>query len=281
MKTKTQERTRRLTESALLVAIGTVLSIFTVAQLPYGGSVTLASMLPVVLIAYRHGTLWGLGAGAVFGVIQQLLGLSNLSYFTTWQSIVAIILLDYVVAFAVYGLGGIFRRTALPQGTSLALGALLASLLRYICHVVSGATVWTGLSIPTAAALGYSFIYNATYMVPETVVLLLAAFHLGSVLDFGKAEVTRLARVQEQARAPFVLSLITWLLLAFAVGFDTVMVFLRLQDAETGEFNVTGLDVPQFAGSYLMAMVIVTGTALVLAGVLMIVRKYLLNREKQ
>ena len=67
----------------------------------------LASMLPIIIIAYRHGTGTGLMAGLVYGIIQQLLGLNTLSYVTTWQSILAVILLDYIVAFLVLGLGGI------------------------------------------------------------------------------------------------------------------------------------------------------------------------------
>ena len=153
---KTHQKTKALAECALMVAFATVLSIVPLAQLPYGGSITIASMLPIVLISYRRGLLWGTGAGLVFGVIQQLLGLSNLSYFTTWQSIVAIILLDYLVAFGVAGLGGAFRKQVKTPCYALLLGAVLASLLRYLCHVVSGATVWAGLSIPTEAALAYS-----------------------------------------------------------------------------------------------------------------------------
>ena len=97
-------RTRALVESAVMISLATVLSIFKLAELPYGGSITLASMLPIVIVAYRHGTVFGFGAGLVYGVVQQLLGLKNLSYFTTWQSIVAIILLDYLVAFGVIGI---------------------------------------------------------------------------------------------------------------------------------------------------------------------------------
>ena len=161
---KTSERTKKMTECAIMVAFATVLSIVPLAQLPYGGSITIASMLPIVLISYRRGLLWGTGAGLLFGVIQQLLGLSNLSYFTTWQSIVAIVLLDYLLAFGVAGLGGAFRRLRIGQREALLLGAVLVSVLRYLCHVVSGATVWAGLSIPTEAALAYSLVYNATYI---------------------------------------------------------------------------------------------------------------------
>ena len=280
MKKRIETSTRRLVESALLIAIGTVLSVLTVAQLPYGGSVTLASMLPMVLLAYRHGTVWGLGCGVVYGILQQLLGLSTLSYFTTWQSIVAIILLDYVVAFAVSGLGGIFRRTRLSQGVALTLGALLVCLLRYTCHVVSGATVWAGLSIPTTAALAYSFIYNATYMIPETVVLLLATLYLGSLLDFGKEDIGYLSTARTGSRTADILAALSGLLTVGAVGFDIVMVFARLQDAETGEFNIQNLDVAQFAGSYLMAIVIATAATVVAVGVMLIVRYYLLHKHE-
>ena len=151
-------RTRRMVEASLLVALATVLSILKIAELPYGGSITLASMFPILLLSYRHGVRWGLGGGIVYGVLQQLLGLNNLSYFTTWQSIVAIIFLDYIIAFTAVGLGGIFRRALKNQALSLATGAAFVCVLRYLCHVISGATVWAGLSIPDGAALLYSLI---------------------------------------------------------------------------------------------------------------------------
>ena len=117
-------QTRKMVEASLFIALGTVLSILKIAELPYGGSITLASMLPILLLSYRHGVRWGLGGGLVYGVLQQLLGLNNLSYFTTWQSVLAIIFLDYVLAFAVVGLGGIFRRVTERQNLALVSGAL-------------------------------------------------------------------------------------------------------------------------------------------------------------
>ena len=55
-----QTKTRTLVECAILIAIATVLSLFKLLDLPYGGSITLASMLPIVLLSYRHGLVWGL-----------------------------------------------------------------------------------------------------------------------------------------------------------------------------------------------------------------------------
>ncbi|MBR2011409.1 MAG: energy-coupled thiamine transporter ThiT [Clostridia bacterium] len=275
---KTHQQTKKMAEGALMIAFATVLGIFPLAQLPYGGSVTVASMLPIVLISYRHGIKWGMGAGFIFGVIQQLLGLSNLSYFTTWQSIVAIVLLDYLVAFSVVGIAGVFRRFSFLQRDALLLGSLFGSILRYLCHVISGATVWAGLSIPTEAALAYSLAYNATYMVPEAIVLCIASYYLGSMLDFGKEEITRLPTVQTASRGANILVALAGLVGGGALVFDTVMIFSRMQDAETGEFNISLLQVERFAGSFWMAVVIVTGVAVLAVGVMLAVRRWLLKR---
>ena len=237
METKNISKTRALVECAVFIAIATVLSMIKLIDLPYGGSVTVASMLPVIVISYRHGLGWGLGGGLVFGVIQQLLGLKTLSYVTTWQSVVAVILLDYIVAFTVIGLGGAFRKLK-NRGTALAYGAVFVCLLRYACHVVSGATVWAGLSIPTKAALAYSFAYNATYMIPETIVLTVAAYYFGSVLDLKADNPVRVARVLSGGTVPKV---IAGLVAAGMAVFDTVMVFSKLQNGETGEFYIEGL----------------------------------------
>ena len=268
-------KTRRLVECAVLVAMATVLSVFKLAELPYGGSVTMASMLPLVIIAYRHGPLWGFGAGLSFGVIQQLLGLKNLSYFTSWQSIVAVIFLDYLLAFATPALAGFFRRIRI-QPLGMTMGALAACLLRYAFHVISGATVWAGLSIPTQAALGYSFIYNATYMIPEAIVLVLTAWYLGSLIDFRRAMPTRLAA--EERRAISVYAVVAQLLIVAALIADTVLVFSHLQDPETGTFAVTQLTAGAFAGSWRMAAVILSAVAVVGAAALLTVR-YLTGRQ--
>ncbi len=278
---KVQKQTKKLTESAVMLALATVLGILPLAQLPYGGSITVASMLPIVLISYRHGIGWGMGTGLVFGIIQQLLGLSNLSYFTTWQSILAIVLLDYLIAFAAAGLGGAFRQLRhIPQREALLLGSLLASLVRYACHVISGATVWAGLSIPTEAALAYSLVYNATYMVPEAIVLMLVAYYLGSMLDFKKEHITRQPAVHTASRAANMLAAASGLVSIAVLIFDTVMVFSRMQDAETGEFNVSLLRVEELAGSFWVPVLAVTLSALLAVAAMATVRRRLLKKSR-
>ena len=229
---------RRLTEASVMLAIATVLSILKLASLPYGGSVTIASMLPIIIIGYRYGTTWGLLSGLVFGVIQQLLGINTLSYATSWKAAVAIIILDYLVAFMAAGLGGVFRNKT-KQPIALLWGSLLACAVRYACHVISGATVWAGLSIPSKAALAYSFSYNATYMIPETIVTALIAYYIGSVLDFG-SDSLRYYKAKNEEKFP-VARIIAGVVIAGALTFDTVSVFSKLQNGESGEFDITGL----------------------------------------
>ena len=271
MNTKTSAA-RRLVESAIMLAIATVLSFLKLVDLPYGGSITVASMLPIVIISYRHGVKWGLLTGLVFGIIQQLLGLNTLSYVTTWQSIVAVILLDYIIAFAAAGLGGAFRKTT-SQPLAVLLGGLLVGIVRYICHVISGATVWAGLSIPTEAALIYSFGYNATYMIPETIVLMVVGYYIASVLDFRKENVTRYTARVESA-LPF-LRWIAGLIISAALVADTVLVFSRLQNADSGEFDITGLSAVNWT-----AVIIISAVALVLSVVLFLIAAKTPKKEK-
>ncbi len=256
--------TQRLVESAVLLAMAVVLSILKLFELPYGGSVTVASMFPVMLIAYRHGLGYGLISATVFGGIQQLFGLKNLSYVSSWQSVLAVIMLDYIVAFAVIGFGGSFRkRFGSNQALQLVCGSLLVCLLRYACHVVSGATVWAGLSIPTKAALAYSLAYNATYMVPETIVLVTVAYFLGNSLNFRLPTPVRVS--SKQNRIP-VFTIIGLFVAAAAVIADVALIFSKLQDAETGNWNIHG-----FSEVNWIVVAVITGIGFVAAVALIIV----------
>lgn len=261
-----KKHVRALTEGAIMIALATVLSIFKIVDLPYGGSITLASMLPIAVISYRHGLGWGFISAFVYGVIQQLLGLNTLSYVTTWQSILAVIILDYIAAFAVIGIAGVFRKKIKSQTSSLVLGTFIACLLRYACHVISGATVWAGLSIPTQAALSYSFIYNATYMLPETIIVLLFAAFIGANIDLCADNPIRLKKPSAiDAKHAWEMP-VSAALIVCALSFDTFMIFSHLQNAETGEFDITQLSQVSW-----LPVVIVTAAALVIGAVLLAV----------
>lgn len=240
MKTKSHKITARmLTESAIMIALATVLSFIKLWDFPAGGSITIASMFPVAVIAYRHGTPWGLFTACVYGIVQQLVDLGTLAYAVNWQAAVAIILLDYIVAFAVIGLAGVFKKKISRQSTALVMGSLLVCVLRYICHFISGATVWAGLSIPTEAAALYSLAYNATYMIPETMIVLLVALYMGENIDFTKQRLVRIKR-ENMAKGTAALLPTAGLCVLAALIYDIVAIFGRLQN-EDGVFDLAGL----------------------------------------
>ena len=240
MKTNSKKITvKMLTESAIMIALATVLSFIKLWDFPAGGSITIASMFPIAVIAYRYGAPWGIFTAVVHGIVQQLVSLSTLSYVTTWQSVIAVILLDYIVAFAVIGLAGIFRKKVARPSTALLMGSLLACVLRYMCHVISGATVWAGLSIPDEAAILYSLSYNATYMIPETIILLLVALYMGENIDFTKATITRIKQENLAKGTAWMLPTAGLTALA-ALVYDIVAIFGKLQN-EDGVFDLSGI----------------------------------------
>jgi len=239
MRNKQNKQLQALTESALMISLSVVLGFLKLISMPYGGAVTLASLLPIAVISYRHGVRNGVFSATAYAAIQLILDLSLLSYATSWQSVVAIIVLDYLLAFSVAGIAGIFRRPIRNQALSLTLGCFLVSLCRYVCHVISGATVWAGLSIPTEAALTFSFAYNATYMIPETIVLLVTTLYIASNVNFKTLHPTRLQNGGSTAKHRWI-SPAAGLIALTAVITDTVIVFRNVQDEE-GNFVIESI----------------------------------------
>ena len=256
---------RKLTEAGLMLALSTVLSLLKLFELPYGGSITFASMLPMVIFSYRYGAKWGVLAGIAYGVIQLLLGLNNLSYATSAVAVVAIIFLDYLFAFTAAACGAAFRKVK-SSGAGLAYGALCACAVRYVFHVISGCTVWAGLSIPTQDALVYSLSYNATYMIPETIVTVIAAALLGSALDFRNADLKAVAKSESRTFSAY--GLVAGVTALGAVTALAVIVFPHLQNAESGEFDITGLSAVNP-----VTVLTIAGAAAVVVAVCLLLRK--------
>ena len=236
----TKNKVLMLTESAAMIAFATVLSIVKIVDMPYGGSVTACSMLPLLIIAYRYGTKWGLLTSFTYGVIQMFLGMDNLTYATSFWAAVAIIFLDYLFAFVVLGLGGIFRKITKTQGQALCTASVVTGILRYLCHTVSGCTVWAGMALPTKEALIYSLSYNLTYMLPEIIVLAVGAGLISRLLDFSQTDIRRIVVRKTASVAAVILSAVADIALVAAVIVSIVFVAPYLQ-AEDGTFFLKGI----------------------------------------
>ncbi len=246
--------TKKLTESAVMLALTIVLSYFKLIDLPYGGSITLCSMLPTIFIAYRHGLLFGLGVGFVNGLLQLLMGASSLSYATSATAAVAIIMLDYILAYTVLGFGGIFKKVFKNQSTAIVTGAAFVCFLRYIFHVISGCTVWVGLSIPDSKALIYSIAYNATYMLPELIITVLGAVYLGSSINL-KSERLSMLQKPNSTKSGRLLKNISVLAVVATLITDILLIAPKLQNADTGDFDITGITSVNFTVVIIVTLV--------------------------
>lgn len=206
-------KTKRLTESAMLLAVAIVLELVSkmfIPEMPFGGQITLVSMLPVVLISYRHGVKWGLVSGITYALLEMAIGAKTVAaafqpgYFGDETMIVnALIMcmLDYIVAYSVLGLGGCFRNRTQNHGVSLMYGSLVALGARYVAHIASGYILFSGWAewfftqdgfpawgaqlveslSPTALGLVYSVVYNGMYMIPEIIITAAVSLFLARV----------------------------------------------------------------------------------------------------
>ena len=169
---KTYSKTRILVECALMIALGTVLANIKIYELANGGSVTLFSMVPFILVSFRHGAKWGLFTGFVNSLLQMLLGF----YAPPAPGLLPLfgmIMLDYVLAFSLLGLACVFAKPFKNRLLGVAVGSAVVCLIRFLCSFLSGVLIWGDLSggLPTWT---YSLGYNASYMLPETVLTVVA-----------------------------------------------------------------------------------------------------------
>lgn len=220
-----------LVECAILIAMAFVLSFIKIIDMPYGGSVTAASMVPIIVAGYRHGFKWGIATGFAYSLLQLLMGLNSISYATSATAGIAIILLDYIVAFTVLGLVGIFRRNKYQTGV-LVIGTFVVCFIRFVCHVISGCTVWLGVSIPTADGAIYSLVYNAAYMIPETVVTIYVMALLSNAIDL------KLARPVTRKRSDKIMAILNGVLIfGIAIVADFLYLFQKVQSSKG--FDIT------------------------------------------
>ena len=170
-----QTLTRKLTESALLIAIATVLSMIKF-DLPFGGGVTIVSMLPLVLVSHRWGWKWGVLTAFAYSLIQLLLGLDNVGYATTFATVLGVIFLDYVIAYTVIGFSGALEKPFGKTLKAVMIGIAVVFVGRFLCHFITGVWIWGGwmpesfMNMTMTSPWIYSLLYNGWYMLAELVV---------------------------------------------------------------------------------------------------------------
>jgi thiamine transporter len=163
---KNLKKTQVLAESAMMVALS--LAVFLVSEFipwpyAYGGGFSLFGQVPIILVSYRHGIKNGLAASTALAIFEMIMGYKNISIVTGIAAWLTVALADYLIAFGCLGLGGMFRgKFGKKQATELALGGAVVCVIRFICHFISGITIWKSYCPEGMAVAWYSFIYNGS-----------------------------------------------------------------------------------------------------------------------
>ncbi|AIO19164.1 Thiamine transporter ThiT [Candidatus Izimaplasma bacterium HR1] len=175
------KNTKLITEVAILVALAVVLEVvftglaafFPFLALPYGGRVSL-SMLPIFIVTYRHGFRYGIYAGVIYSIMNLLLD----GAIYHWASVP----LDYLIAFGSLGLGYIGVLLLGKNFKGFALMVVIGSFFRFLSSFISGIILVTAnptwLPGEFTAIAPYSAVYNAYYMVPSAILIIIVGYFL-------------------------------------------------------------------------------------------------------
>ena len=185
-----------LCECAIMVALAFALSCIKIIQMPLGGSVTLVSMLPIMLISLKHGYKIGLGTGFVYSMTQLTQALIEgdvFPYCQTFGVLIVCLLFDYLIPFTGLGIAGLFKDMSRIKNTEIScyLGFGLAVGIRFICHFITGVAVWGQWAPEGMGKFLYSFLYNAGFLSVDFLICIVCA-----ILIFRKAELRKLLNVE-------------------------------------------------------------------------------------
>lgn len=182
-----------LAESAMMVALS--IAVFIVSDFipwpyAYGGGFSMFGQVPIILVSYRHGVKNGLPAALALAIFEMIMGYKNFTYVSGIAAYLIVAFADYLVAFGCLGLGGMFRdKIGGNQTAELALGGAVVCVIRFLCHFVSGVTIWSGYCPEDMAVGVYSFVYNGSYMAIELILTVVGLVAVGKIFNLKKKNI--------------------------------------------------------------------------------------------
>ena len=179
-----------------MIALAFALSCAKLWEMPLGGSVTIGSMLPIMLISIKYGPLIGLEVGFLYSLTQgaQALVAGNVfPYCESGATLVICILFDYVIPFTVLGLAGIFKKIKLTKSNELNVyvGMCAVVLVRFLCHFFTGVVIWGQWAPEGMGKYLYSLAYNGTFLSLDFAICIVLAF-----LMLRKSEIRKLISLE-------------------------------------------------------------------------------------
>lgn len=186
---KKLSKTHSLAESAIMLALS--IALFAVSDaIPwpyaYGGGFSLFGQVPIIIVSYRHGIKNGLIASTGLALFEMLMGFKNFSYVNGLAAWFIVAFADYIIAFGCLGLGGIFKNKIKNQTAALVTGGLVVCFIRFLCHFVSGVTIWSGYAPENMLVGVYSLVYNGSYMLIETIITIIGLTAISAAFNFKK-----------------------------------------------------------------------------------------------
>ena len=187
-----------LTESAVMVALAFALSCAKIYEMPLGGSVTIASMLPIMLISIKYGCTVGVGTGFIYSLTQaaQALAAGNVfPYCETGTTLVICVLFDYIVPFTVLGLAGVFKDLKIFKSQEIAfyVGIVGSVFVRFICHFITGVAIWGQWAPDGTGKYLYSLAYNGSFLAADFLICIIVA-----VIMLRKQEIRKLVGIKDK-----------------------------------------------------------------------------------
>lgn len=180
-----------IAESAIMIALS--IALFAVSDaIPwpfiYGGGFSLFGQVPIIIVSYRHGIRNGLVASTALALFEMIMGFKNFSHVNGIVAWLIVALADYLIAFGCLGLGGIFKNKIKNQTAALVTGGISVCIIRFLCHFISGVTIWKGYTPENMLVGVYSLVYNGSYMLIETIITVIGLVAVSAVFNFKKKD---------------------------------------------------------------------------------------------
>ena len=188
-----REKIMSVAAGGICLALAEVLSLLKVYEMPQGGSVTPASMLPIILYALCFGPAWGLGVAFLYSVLQMMIG--------GYIMAPAQVLCDYTLAFTALGTAGFFaaksseriaesnilRRLRLIPFWKIMIATVISMMGRLVFSFISGIVFYGSYAPAGQAVWVYSLAYNGTYLIPEAIITLVVLLAMYETLKLRKS----------------------------------------------------------------------------------------------
>lgn len=173
-----------LAEGAIMTAMS--IALFAVSDLlpwpyAYGGGFSIFAQVPIIIYSYRRGIKNGVSAALVLSVYQLLTGLKNFAWVNGIAAYLIVALADYIIAFGCLGFGGAFKGKLKNPATELTVGSIIVCFVRFICHFISGVTIWTDYCPADMVVPVYSLFYNGSFMLAETIITVVGVLALSKI----------------------------------------------------------------------------------------------------